>query len=305
MEKKVSIILVNYNTTEDTIECVKNLESISYSNFDVIIVDNKSKEEEFNRLSNFVRDVEKCTLISSDKNGGFAYGNNIGIKLAKKRKSDYILLLNSDTEVEKDFLNYLVETIEEDIKSIAIAIGKINYYYDKKKIWYGGGEIDWNKYIGVHFGENENDIGQYETKKEITFATGCAMLINASINTDITLPEEYFMYYEDVDFCARLLNEGYKIIYEPKSVIYHKVGASGGGAASPFTLRWSNRGRLIFMNKYKNNTSKLKMAIIKNKFYITRFIKSATLMGKGESKKAAELIKGTLDGRKISNSMQK
>lgn len=300
MEKRVSIILVNYNTTEDTIECIKSLKDISYSNFDIIIVDNKSKKEEFDKLSNSVKNIENCTLISSDKNGGFAYGNNIGIKLAKKRKSDYILLLNSDTEVEKDFLDHLVVAVEEDIESIAIVIGKINYYYDKKKIWYGGGEIDWGNYTGVHFGENEDDVGQYDTKKEITFATGCAMLINATINTDITLPEEYFMYYEDVDFCARLLNEGYKIIYEPNSVIYHKVGAAGGGAASPFTLRWSNRGRLIFMNKYKNNTSKLKMIIIKNKFYVTRFIKSAILMGKGESKKAVELIKGTLDGRKIS-----
>lgn len=301
MEKRVSIILVNYNTTQDTIECIKSLQNIDYNNFDIIVVDNKSQQDEFYKLDKFIKNIENCTLISSDKNGGFAYGNNIGIRLAKKRKSDYILLLNSDTEVEKDFLNYLVAAIEENIKSIAITIGKINYYYDKNKIWYGGGAINWSNYTGVHFGENQTDNGQCDIKKEITFATGCAMLINTNINTDITLPEEYFMYYEDVDFCARLVNEGYKIIYEPKAVIYHKVGASGGGEASPFTLRWSNRGRLIFMNKYKDNTSNLRMVIIKNKFYMTRIIKSAILICKREPKKAIELIKGTLDGRKISN----
>lgn len=300
MKKKVSIVLVNYNTTQDTIECIKSLEKIDYNNFDIIVVDNKSRQDEFYELDKFIKNIKNCILISSDKNGGFAYGNNIGIKLAKKRKSDYILLLNSDTEVEKDFLNYLVATIEEDVKSIAIAIGKINYYYDKKKIWYGGGIINWRNYTGVHFGENQSDNGQCDIKKEITFATGCAMLINANINTDITLPEEYFMYYEDVDFCARLVNEGFKIIYEPKAVIYHKVGVAGGGEMSPFTLRWSNRGRIIFMNKYKNQTTKLNMIIIKNKFYITRFIKSIVLICKKENKKAIELIRGTLDGIKIS-----
>ena len=297
MNKKVSIILVNYNTTQDTIECIKSLRNINYKNYDIIIVDNKSREDEFNNLNEYVKDKKECILIRADKNGGFAYGNNIGINLAKKKNSDYILLLNSDTEVEKDFLNHLVLAIEDNEK-VAIAIGKINYFSDRNKIWYGGGKIDWNNYVGVHFGENSYDNGQYDKKREVTFATGCVMLINAKIDTSIELPEEYFMYFEDVDFSARLINEGYKIIYEPKSIIYHKIGGSSGGEQSPFTVKWANRGRLIFMNKYKSKNNSIKFILIKIKFYITRLIKFIIFLLKGENKKAEGLIEGIIDGVK-------
>ncbi|EJT5915325.1 glycosyltransferase family 2 protein [Clostridium perfringens] len=298
MNKKVSIVLINYNTARDTIECIESLDKVTYDKFDLIIVDNKSKEDDLKKLEIYTKNKKNCTLVKAEKNGGFAYGNNIGIDIAMKRKSDYILLLNSDTEVEEDFLEYLVKTLEEDIERNAIAIGKINYYSNKKKIWYGGGEIDWNKYIGIHYGENQDDFGQFDKKKEITFATGCAMLINANLPINIKLPEEYFMYFEDVDFCASILEKGYKIIYEPKAVIYHKVGASGGGESSPFTLRWSNRGRFIFMNKYKYKSSKLKFFLTKNYFYATRIIKSICLSIKGDFTSAKAIISGTLDGMK-------
>ncbi|HAT4284823.1 TPA: glycosyltransferase family 2 protein [Clostridium perfringens] len=298
MNKKVSIVLINYNTARDTIECIESLDKVTYDKFDLIIVDNKSKEDDLKKLEIYTKNKKNCTLVKAEKNGGFAYGNNIGIDIAMKRKSDYILLLNSDTEVEEDFLEYLVKTLEEDIERNAIAIGKINYYSNKKKIWYGGGEIDWNKYIGIHYGENQDDFGQFDKKKEITFATGCAMLINANLPINTKLPEEYFMYFEDVDFCASILEKGYKIIYEPKAVIYHKVGASGGGESSPFTLRWSNRGRFIFMNKYKYKSSKLKFFLTKNYFYATRIIKSICLSIKGDFISAKAIISGTLDGMK-------
>ncbi|MCX0371808.1 glycosyltransferase family 2 protein [Clostridium perfringens] len=303
MEKKVSIILVNYNTANDVIECLKSLSSIDYKNFDVIIVDNNSKKEEVKRLENIVVKYSWAELVKSGKNGGFAFANNIGINIAKKRNSDYILLLNSDTEVKPDFLGYLVDAIERDFSKNAISVGKINYYFDKNKIWYAGGVIDWNKYIGKHIGENEIDNGQFNITKKVDFATGCVMLINAKLNININLPEEYFMYYEDVDFSARIIELGYNIIYEPKSVIYHKVGASGGGEGSPFTLKWSNRGRYIFMNKYKHNVSKIRFQFIKLKFYITRFIKVLDMLVKMEPNKAKAIIIGTIEGIKFKGSV--
>ena len=79
MSKKVSIILVNYNTTQDTINCVESLSNINYKNYDIIIIDNESRKDEFNTLDTYVRNKKKCVLVKSGKNGGFAYGNNIGI----------------------------------------------------------------------------------------------------------------------------------------------------------------------------------------------------------------------------------
>ena len=296
MESKVSIILLNYNTTDDAIQCINSLLKIDYGNYDIIIVDNMSKDDEYDRLNKYIQNIEKCSLIRSKENRGFAYGNNIGIKYAIDKGCDYVLLLNCDTEVERNFLSELIKPIKKNEELVAISIGKIKYFHDKKKLWYAGGEIKWNNYIGIHFGEGEKDIGQYDEEKEITFATGCCMLINCRLDFNFFLPEEYFMYYEDVDFCANVLGNGYKIVYSPKSVIYHKVGGSSGGEQSSFTLRWSNRGRLIFMNKYKNRVSKLSFNYIKIKFYFTRFFKIIYLLLKFEKDKAKSIYYGTKDG---------
>ena len=297
MGKSVSIILLNYNTTNDTIDCIESLSKIHYNNYNIIVIDNKSRKEEIVKLEEYLKDKGICKLIKSEENGGFAKGNNLGIRYAQSINSDYVLLLNSDTEVEPDFLGYLVDSIDENPNKTALAIGKIKYFSEKNKIWYGGGTIDWNKYIGFHFGEGDYDKEEYNRKRSVSFATGCAILINMSLNIDLQLPENYFMYFEDVDYSARMIEAGYEIIYEPNSVIYHKVGSSGGGEGSAFTVEWANRGRLIFMEKYKYKCSAWKFNIIKLKFYITRFIKYILFFIKRDPEKAKALYKGVKSGR--------
>lgn len=294
--KKVSIILLNYNTSNDLIECINSLENIDYPNYEIIVIDNCSNKNEIRKLESYLEKREKCIFIKNDKNTGFAGGNNLGIKYALENKTDYILLLNSDTLVNENFLSVLVDTAEKDKENIAMVTGKILYYPNVEKVWYGGGYIDWGKFIGKHYGEGEYDNGQYNEIKSITFSSGCLMLINASLNFEKYLPEEYFMYYEDVDYCAKILNNGFKIMYNPNAVIYHKIGSSSGGEQSEFTIRWANRGRYIFMNKYKNKVSPFKFIIIKMKFLITRFIKIMLMCMTGEFKKANSLYKGLLDG---------
>lgn len=294
-DKKVSIILLNYNTSNDLIECIKSLNNIEYSNYEIIVVDNCSKKDEIEKLDNYLKKRNDIIFIKSNKNNGFAGGNNLGIEYALDRKTDYILLLNSDTLVNKDFLKILVDTAEKDKDNIGVVTGKIFYYPDKKKIWYAGGYIDWRKFIGRHYGEGEYDRGQYDEIKSITFSSGCLMLINASLDFNKYLPEEYFMYYEDVDYCARVIDSGFKIIYNPKSIIYHKIGSSSGGEQSAFTIRWSNRGRYIFMNKYKHKKSKVKFIFVKTIFIFTRIIKGILMCLNGEKEKAVELYKGIKD----------
>lgn len=290
--KKVGIILLNYNTTNDVIECVESLQKITYDNYEIIVVDNCSQDEEVNKLHKYIGSKEKCIFIKSDKNGGFAYGNNLGIKYSIDNNFDYVLLLNGDTIVNDRFLDILVSSLEKESDNIAIVTGKIMYYPEVNKIWYGGGEIDWNKFIGKHYSEGENDIGQCNNEREVSFASGCLMLINLKLNFDKFLPDEYFMYYEDVDYCARVLEAGYKIIYNPNSIIYHKIGGSSGGEQSAFTIRWANRGRYIFMNKYKFKFNRFKFEIIKIKFLTSRVVKCIFMCLKGDFYKAKELYRG-------------
>ncbi len=287
--KRIAIVILNYKNSEDTIECVESLEKINYKNFEIIIVDNDSKDGSVEILKNNFKD--KHTILDSKKNGGFAYGNNVGIKYALKNGVDYVLLINNDTTVEKNFLDVLVETAEKD-KTVGITTGLIMNYYDKNKIWYNGGEIDWNKFYGYHLNERGN-LGTLEEEKEITFATGCLMLIRKEIFEAVgLLPEEYFMYYEDVDFCAMVKEKGYKIIYNSESKIYHKVSASSGEEESPFAIEWNTRNRMKFYKKYKNISKTNTNILFPYFFYSTRVLRCGKYLIDGRLDKIKALKKG-------------
>lgn len=290
MSKKVFIILLNYNGVNDTLECVKSLEAINYNNYEIVIVDNCSTDNSFSILKE--KFANKHHVISSGRNGGFAFGNNIGISYALKKGADYVLLINNDTIVEANFLDELVNTMESN-EYYGITTGLILNYYNKNLVWYAGGEINWNRFYGYHCYENEDidKLNLYE--REVTFATGCLMLIRREVIDRLGgLPEEYFMYYEDVDYCANIQENRYKICFNPKSVIYHKISASSGETESPFAIEWNSRNRIRFINKYRYKISTFKYIKLKFFFYITRIIKLVKYILKGRIDKAIALLNG-------------
>lgn len=296
MNEKVSIILLNYKGTKDTLECVESLEKIKYDNFDIIIVDNDSPDDSYEVLKEKLD--SKHILIKSEDNGGFAKGNNIGIEYAMKNNSDFVLLLNNDTLVEEDFLNEMLECYKRH-KDAGIIGCKILYESKRDLIWYGGGEINLKRFYGLHYGEREKDSEEFNVEKEVTFSTGCVMLIPAEVIRKAGyLPKEYFLYYEDVDYCMKVQEAGYKIYYCPKSVVYHKVSASTGGEESPFAVKWNTRNRIIFMNKYKNKVSSINYKKAKLFFYSTRVIKLIQYYLKGDNEKAEALKSGIREGKK-------
>jgi GT2 family glycosyltransferase len=285
----IYIILVNYNGYKDTIECVNSLKKINYNNYKIIIVDNASSDDSAKILKQKLND---CEIIKSKKNLGFAGGNNLGIKYALNHNANYIMLLNNDTLVNTDFLGVMFNSFNRDNK-IGLVGCKIMYYPKKNIIWYGGGYIDWFKFIGVHNGMKEVDKGQCDNEKEIDFMTGCCMLIKREVFEKVGfLSEDYFMYFEDADFCVKLKNIGYKIWYNPNAIIYHKVGLSSGGEESPFSIEWSTKNRLLFMSKYKNNVSSFNFVLSKMFFYITRIIKYFQYAMKGEKGKCNAIFEG-------------
>lgn len=292
MDKKVFIILLNYKGVEDTLQCVKSLEEIDYTNYEIVIVDNASPDNSFEVLKENLG--SKHMVMSSGRNGGFAFGNNVGIEYALKNGAEYILLLNNDTIVEKDFLKPLVSSLEAD-SFIGISTGLILNYFNKEKVWFAGGELNWKKFYGYHLYENNNieDIKDKNKSRVITFATGCLMLIRAKVLTEVgLLPEEYFMYYEDVDYCAKVQEKGYKIFYNPSSIIYHKISASTGEGESPFAVAWNTRNRIKFMKKYKNKVSIYDYYFSKIFFYGTRLIIIVKYLLMRRKDKVKALIKG-------------
>ena len=204
------------------------------------------------------------------------------------------MLLNNDTEVEIDTISIMKEKLKSD-NDLGIVGCRIMYYDAKNIINYCGGHYNWLKGITVH----ENYKKEFNHKMEkffyTDFITGCAMLIKREVIEKVgLLPDEYFMYFEDVDYCLKVKESNYKLGVCTNSVIYHKVSASSGGEDSSFSIKWMTRNRIIFMKKYRRYT---KGKITEIFFYFTRIIKIIKnyLIGKTTINNA--IINGIKEGR--------
>ena len=245
----VFIVLLNYNGAEDTIDCLKSLQNVGYSTMKIIVVDNASTDDSVERLSNAQKDYE-FIFLTSEENNGFSAGNNIGIRYALANDADYVLLLNNDTVVKPDFLSLAVEASEND-DSVGLTIGKILYYKEPDLIWYGGGELKppYNYSIHLGFKENQNNP-EFNQQRYVTYATGCYFLLKrAAIEKVGLMDEDYFLYCEDTDYSIRMTRGGFKMLYCPQSVIYHKVSSSTGKGSS-FSTYYIARNNIILYRRY-------------------------------------------------------
>ena len=287
IEKKVSIILVNYKNYKDTIKCLDSLKKVMYQNLSIIVVDNNSKDDSFEILKEYEDD--RIIVMESGFNGGFAFGNNFGIRKALENDSDYVLLLNNDTVVDSDFLMPLLQVAEND-KHAGIVTSRIMFYPDTDRIWYAGGKVDWNNLRANHCGLGEKISEKFSQKSTVDFASGCCMLIPKNTIKEVgLLPEEYFMYYEDMDYCIMVADKGLKIEYVPESVIYHCVSSSSGGDGSPFTVEWQARARRIFWKKYAQRFSIIKKIYIPIKCDCRTVVKC--LIGKNKIGKVRAFVR--------------
>jgi GT2 family glycosyltransferase len=209
---KIFIIVLNYNGKDVIKNCLTSVFKIDYPDFEVVVVDNNSADGSFELAK---AGFSKASFIKNEENLGYAAGNNVGIRFALERMADYVLLLNNDTEVEKDFLIRLVEAAEKD-KKIGIASPVIFNGYNRQ-IWFSGGRIKWLKMKTTHE-LNTSTADAYETG----FATGCAMLVRAAVFKEIgLLDEDFFLYWEDADFSVRARRSGFKISVVSGSWAYH------------------------------------------------------------------------------------
>jgi len=223
--QKVSIIILNWNGCEDTIECIESLEKIDYLNYEIIIVDNASSGDDVKILQDRFGDY--AHIIANGRNDGFAGGCNIGMQYALEKGTDYILLLNNDTIVDAQFLSEMVEVAEGD-SAIGITGPKIYYYRYPNRLQSVGGKFNW--WLGkiTHLGWDEEDVGQYETLAERDFMIGTSLLVKKIVIDKIAFLDNinFFCCFEDVDYCTRAKMAGFKIVYVPESKIWHKYGAS-------------------------------------------------------------------------------
>lgn len=239
----VSIITVNYNQAYVTGQLLASLRHITYSPVEVIVVDNASPKEDPGLLA---RDFPEVTLIRSRENLGFAGGNNLGIARAR---GQYLLFLNNDTEVEAGFLEPLVALFEKNPQA-GIASPKILYYGTDNLIQYAGSR-GINRWTGrsLTIGQLEQDRGQHNRSGLTSLADGAAMMVPARVIRQAgPMPELYFLYYEELDWCEAIKRAGYQAHYVAESSIYHKESVSVG-KASVLKTYYLNRNRLLFIRR--------------------------------------------------------
>ena len=227
---KVTIIILNWNGWQDTIECLKSLNKIDYDNFEVAIADNGSTDNSVKEIEKFINSFNfnfPVLNLNFQENKGFAGGVNAVLRKFQAAESDYTLLLNNDTIVSQDFLKELVKISESDEK-IGIA-GPTVYFYDKSNyINSAGSKINWLMNKGLYLGYNEKDNGQFGNDSYgVGYISGACLLIKKEVINKIGLmPEEYFLYYEDTDWNFRAKRAGYKSVLVPAAKIWHKESVS-------------------------------------------------------------------------------
>jgi len=256
MQKKLAIVIINWNSFDLTSDTLVSLSSTSYKNYDIIVVDNFSTD---NSAAQLEKDFPSIILLKSDENKGFTGGNNLGFDYAINEGYEYVMMLNNDVAVEPDFLEPLVVKLDMDEK-IGGVQPLIYFYHDRELIWNAGSR--YNAIFGIPYilGYYRKDKGQLQRKKQksIDWITGCAFMIRTEVLKKVgVLKQDFFIYYEDVDLSFRIKEAGYALAYEASSVVYHKTGMSHKskeklkeGYLNPKVHYLNARNRLFVLKEY-------------------------------------------------------
>ena len=221
---RLGLITITYNSAavvEPFLNCIWQQ---TYTNFRLYVVDNSSVD---NTVSILQKENDKrLFLIENKENYGVAKANNQAISNAIADGCDQILIINNDVTFEPALLEKMLEFQSKN--NCSLVVPKIMYYDNPNKIWYAGSWfLSYNGYLPIHRGMSEIDLGQYDKISEVEYAPTCCLLVRKEVFEDIgVMNEKYFVYFDDVDFCYRLLKDGkHKIFYCPHVDFFHKVGS--------------------------------------------------------------------------------
>lgn len=248
----VSIITINYNGFQDTCELIDSLKKYEVYPFEVLVVDNASRNEEGRRLKELFEADDIVTVVCSEANLGFGGGNKLGYSYAK---GNYILYMNNDMYIECPFLQSLINRLNSS-DEIGVVSPKILFNSPKGVIQYAGftafSSITLRNHL-IGLGKNGDE---YNTARETFSPHGACMLTSrriiekAGMMTDL-----YFLFYEEFDWCQQLKRAGYNAWYEPAAIVYHKESMSIP-KGTPLRQYYMTRSRLLFARRNLKGTDK-------------------------------------------------
>jgi GT2 family glycosyltransferase len=240
----VSIITLNWNSAKVTCELLTSInENNSYENIEVIVVDNASSSDPSQLFQSV---YPTARIIINKENLGFSGGNNVGIKAAL---GEYLFIVNNDTEFTHGLIESLLKVFQKN-SDAGIVCPKFHYYFNKGIIEYAGYNPV-NIFTGRNgmIGSGELDKGQYNVLSKTNYAHGGAMLVSKKAIEKVGLmPQEFFLYYEELDWSVKFKKAGYTIYFQPEALIYHKESMTTG-KSSPMKTFYLTRNRILFMRR--------------------------------------------------------
>jgi len=340
MNREVAIVVLNWNSSRDTIECLESLFLMDYQNYVTIVVDNGSSDESIENFREFARgnlkieskffpecearrpieiieydrdqvdrkdkiekaaingdkyENEQLILIRNECNYGVAEGNNIGIQFALDVvKPNYVLLLNSDTVVDRDFLSELVRVSVSDPRVGAVG-PKVCYYHNPFEINAAGSRMHQWSGFAINIGIGQIDDNQFNEIQEVDCVHGSAMLIKASALEDLGLLDpDFFVLLEETEWCLRAKKSGYKIVFVPTARVYHKEGFSA--TRQCMFYYYSNRNRILLLKKHQKG---LRKAVYGLSITLRTLAAITILSVKAEPTLAMCTLKGFFNGLRI------
>lgn len=282
----VNIILVNWKRAIDTCDCIESIRRVSNVSWYLTVCDNGSQDGSFVYIRDYlsryyIERKREChglvevfdyfehndnmfsapivSFVVSSVNTGFSGGNNIALNaIYQGVEVDYFWFLNNDTEINQDTLSYMIERMQED-KKIGICGSTLVYAHDRQTVQAFGG-AEYSRWTGAvtEIGNGKShlfSVDREDIESRMDYVSGASMLISKNFIDDVgPLSEDYFLYYEEIDWAERGRRAGYRLGYAPNSIVYHKEGSVlGSGKSKGRSLLaeyFGIRNRLIFTRKF-------------------------------------------------------
>ena len=245
---RVAVVLVNWNGATDTLATLESLDrAVGAEALRVIVVDNGSSDDSVPRLRRARPGLE---LMETGANLGFAGGNEVGIRKALEGSEiGWVLLLNTDVDVDPGFLAPLVRACEDP--GVGAAGPKIFYADPADRLWAAGGRLRIRETVAVELGRGQPDGPRWNRPGEVSYLTTCCLLIPRDVLEAIGgLDPAYFINVDDADWCRRALDAGYRLRYVPESRVWHKVAASTQGSYTPTKTFHTGRSNAIWVRRH-------------------------------------------------------
>jgi hypothetical protein len=249
-EAPVVAVLVNYNGADDTLQTVASLRRAAAGDLRLVVVDNGSTDDSATRLDSALSGDPGVELLRSGDNLGFAGGNDLGLERALEHSdAGWLLLLNTDVEVDGGFLAPLIEACLDP--SVGAAGPKIFFAEPPDRLWAAGGRLRLRETVTEEFGRGESDGPRFSRPRDVTYLTTCCLLVPRDALLRVGLLDPlYFLNVDDADWCRRASAAGYRLRYVPESRIWHEVAASTAGGYTPLKTFHTGRSNTLFVRRH-------------------------------------------------------